>query len=114
MEKPKLLLFLDSHPFIRNQVEIVLGICLFLEVAAFFLERNTFTEKQHMLSAAVTLVFALGAAFYWHLLRKYLECRDQLHWASEEYERRLKCAVAVLAVLAVFNAVKCTMYFIGI
>lgn len=113
MEKPKLLLFLDRHPFVRNQAEIVLGICLFLEVVAFFLERHIVGEKHLILSAAVTLVFALGTAFYWYLLRKYLECGEQLSWVSEEYERRLKCAAAVLAVLAVFNAVKCAIYFIG-
>lgn len=113
MKPSKFFLFLDRYPFIRNQVEIILGLCLFLEVMTFFLERSAFAEKQYILSVVVTLVFVLGTVFYWYLFRKYLECREQLSWASEEYERRLKCAVAVMAVLTIFNAVDCARYLMG-
>lgn len=37
MEKPKLLLFLDRHPFIRNNMQRVLTVCMFLDLLAGYL-----------------------------------------------------------------------------
>ena len=113
MEKPKLLLFLDRHPFIRNNMQKVLTVCLFLDLLAGVFEQYQVTKPLAAISAWTTVFFGLCAFLYWCMLKEYQQTQDAWHWASDGYERQLRFFALAGAAMAVFNAVKCVVYFIG-
>ena len=66
MEKPKLLLFLDRHPFIRNNMQRVLTVCMFLDLLAGVFEQYQMTKPLAAISAWTTVFldcvpFCIGA-----------------------------------------------------
>ena len=90
MEKPKLLSFLDRHPFIRGNLQKVLTVCMFLDLLAGGFEQYHMTKPLAAISAWTTLFFGLCALFYWSLLREYRQTRDDWDWTSKGYGRQLK------------------------
>ena len=100
MEKPKLLLFLDRHPFIRNNMQRVF-------------EQYQMTKPLAAISAWTAVFFGLCALLYWCMMKEYQQTQDAWHWASDGYERQLRFFALAGAAMAVFNAVKCVIYFMG-
>ncbi len=113
MEKPKLLLFLDRHPFIRNNMRRVLTVCMFLDLLAGVFEQYQMTGPLAAISAWTAVFFGLCALLYWCMLKEYQQTQDAWRWASDGYERQLRFFALAGAAMAVFNAVKCAAYFIG-
>lgn len=100
MEKPKLLLFLDRHPFIRNNMQKVLTVCMFLDLLAGVFEQYQMTGPLAAISAWTTVFFGLCAVLYWCMLREYQQTQDAWHWASDGYERQLRFFVVAAAAMA--------------
>lgn len=114
MEKPKLLLFLDRHPFIRKHLQKVLTVCLFLDLLAGVFEQYRMTKPLAAISAWTAVFFGLCALFYWSLLREYRQKQDGWDWASAGYEHQLKFFAVAATGMMLFNVVKCAAYVLGI
>ena len=91
----------------------VLTVCMFLDLLAGVFEQYQMTGPLAAISAWTTVFFGLCAVLYWCMLREYQQTQDAWHWASDGYERQLRFFVVAAAAMAVFNAVKCAIYFIG-